>query len=106
MKKLPQNRWISLWRHFFHREKTVAQLTDAMVEWQEKGGWDFLKINPPACYHVLDWGARYQFHEDEFREPELAEPAILTGRDIERLEPVDTRGGALGEQLQVIRRLR
>ena len=43
-KKLPERRWMSLWRHFYNREKTVDQLTSSMIEWQEKWNWDFLKL--------------------------------------------------------------
>jgi len=97
---------MSLWRHFFHREKTADLLTDAMIEWQEKWKWDFLKLNPAACYHVLDWGAEYQFFEDPLREPELVTPFILQTGDVTKVHPLDIHRGALGDQLQVIRRLR
>ena len=97
---------MSLWRHFFHREKTADLLTDAMIEWEEKWQWDFLKLNPAACYHVLDWGAGYQFFEDPLREPELVTPVILQASDIEKVRALDVHRGTLGDQLQVIRRLR
>jgi uroporphyrinogen decarboxylase len=105
-KKLPNRRWMSLWRHFYNREKTVSQLTTSMIEWQEKWNWDFMKLNPPACYHVLDWGARYNFFDDEAREPELERPVIISPQDIHKIEPLDPKRGVLGEQLQVIRNLR
>lgn len=105
-KKLPEHRWISLWRHFYHREKTEEQLTDSMVYWQEKWKWDFLKVNPPACYHALDWGAEYEFFDDETREPELRRPVILEEQDIARLSMLDVRQGMLGTQLRVVRNLR
>lgn len=105
-KKLPSHRWISLWRHFYHCEQTVEQLTNSMILWQEKWNWDFLKLNPPACYHVLDWEARYEFFDDETREPELREPVIRRAEDIERISILDPTRGALGDQLQVTRNLR
>ena len=105
-KKVPDRRWMSLWRHFYDREKTVEQLTKSMIEWQEKWNWDFLKLNPPACYHVLDWGAEYEFFDDESREPELRKPAVTNSGDIERIHTLDPTRGALGDQLQVVRNLR
>ncbi len=101
-KKIPQHRWISLWRHFFDREKTVADLTSSMIQWQEKWNWDFLKINPPACYHALDWGAEYEFFDDPGREPELRKPV----ENIRNIRALDPSVGTLGDQLQVIRNLR
>ena len=101
-KKLPQHHWMSLWRHFFEREKTVDELTSSMIEWHEKWNWDFLKINPPACYHVLDWGAEYEFFEDPAREPELRKPV----ENIRNIRILDPSAGTLGDQLHVIRNLR
>jgi uroporphyrinogen decarboxylase len=106
MKKLPESRWISLWRHFLDREKTDTELTVSMIEWQEKWHWDFLKINPPACYHVLDWGAEYEFFQDPLREPELRKVVIETVADFDRIGPLDVHHGVLGDQLRVIRNLR
>ncbi len=97
---------MSLWRHFFHREKTPDLLTGAMIEWQEKWKWDFLKLNPAACYHVLDWGAEYQFFEDPLREPELTKPLVRQAADVGKVSPLDVHNGTLGDQLKVIRRLR
>jgi uroporphyrinogen decarboxylase len=105
-KKLPQYRWMSLWRHFFDRERTVDQLTSSMIEWQEKWNWDFMKINPPACYHVLDWGAEYEFFNDATREPELRKPVVSSDADIRNIPVLDPAKGVLGEQLQVIWNLR
>jgi uroporphyrinogen decarboxylase len=101
-KKFAQYRWMSLWRHFFDREKTVDELTSSMIQWQEKWNWDFMKINPPACYHVLDWGADYEFFKDPSREPELRKPV----ENIRNIQILDPRVGKLGDQLQVIRNLR
>ncbi len=97
---------MSLWRHFYNREQTVDQLTSSMIHWQEKWKWDFLKLNPPACYHVLDWGAEYEFFDDERREPELRLTVVTRAEDVDRITILDPAKGALGEQLQVTRNLR
>jgi len=106
MKKLPAQRWMSLWRHFYNREETEQQLTESMIQWQEKWKWDFVKVNPPACYHALDWGARYEFFDDESREPELREAVVLQESDIDGISRPDVQEGMLGTQLCVIRNLR
>ena len=105
-KKLPQHRWMSLWRHFFNCEQTVDQLTSSMIRWQEKWNWDFLKLNPPACYHVLDWGAKYEFFDDETLEPELRASVVHRPEDIPSIQILDPDRGYLGGQLQVLRNLR
>lgn len=106
MKKIPQKRWMSLWRHFYNRERTAEELTASMIEWQEKWNWDLMKVNPAACYHVLDWGAEYRFFEDGLTEPELVRPVIVHAEDVSRIGWLDVTRGYLGEQLQVIRNLR
>jgi len=106
MKKVPKNRWMSLWRHFFERERTDTELTVSMIEWQEKWNWDLLKINPPACYHVLDWGAEYEFFSDPLKEPKLRKPVIRNVEDFSRIGGLDVQKGFLGDQLRVIRNLR
>lgn len=102
----PQHGWSSLWRHFFDRERTAAELTASMVEWQDRWNWDFLKINPPACYHVLDWGASYEFFPDPLREPKLTVPRIREAADMDAVHSPAEDEGMLGEQLAVIRNLR
>lgn len=106
LKKLPGRRWMSLWRHFYDREKTAEQLTETMIEWQEKWNWDLLKLNPAACYHVLDWGAEYEFHNDSLMEPTLVKPVIVNENDFNRVGRIDVNRGTLGDQLNVIRNLR
>jgi len=97
---------MSLWRHFYNREETASQLTQSMIEWQEKWRWDFVKINPAACYHVLDWNAEYRFFDDESREPELVRTAVDSADDIEKIQVLNPKKGHLNDQLQVIFNLR
>ncbi len=106
MKRELRSHGISMWRHFFDRERTVEELTDSMIRWQERWQWDFMKINPPACYHALAWGAEYEFFNDPFREPELHKPVITKDEDVDKIQILDVSKGELGEQLKVIRNLR
>jgi uroporphyrinogen decarboxylase len=106
MKNQISPRSMSFWRHFYDREETEKELTHSMIEWQEKWKWDFIKINPPACYHVLDWGAEYQFFKDPLREPELIKPLIQNVSDVSQLKRLDVHSGMLGRQLRVVRNLR
>lgn len=97
---------ISMWRHFYDRERTAEELTDSMIRWQERWKWDFLKNNPAACYHALAWDVDYQFYTDPLKEPTLRKPLIVNEQDIDRVGDIDISQGELGEQLKVIRNLR
>ena len=46
---------MSFWRHFYDREGSAKDLAEAMLEFQRKYDWDFMKVNPRASYHVEDW---------------------------------------------------
>ena len=48
---------MSLWRHFPERDQTAEALADVTLEWQEKFGFDFIKLMPPGDYATIDWGA-------------------------------------------------
>ena len=70
---------VALWRHFFVEETSRAGLVEAMVRWQETYDWDFLKINPRACYHVQDWGNQYEFSGGEHVKPSLVRNTVGAG---------------------------
>ncbi len=57
---------VSFWRHFYKEETTHEGLAEAMLGFQGKYDWDFMKVNPRAEYHVEDWGNRYEYSGDDF----------------------------------------
>lgn len=52
---------VSMWRHFFAKETSAESLAEAMIGFQSRFDWDFMKVNPRASYHVEDWGAPAHF---------------------------------------------
>lgn len=76
----------SVWRHFYHRETTAENLAEAMIEFQNRFDWDFLKINPRASYHMEDWGLKLAWSTDEF------EKHIKTGFPVKNLSDWDNIG--------------
>ena len=48
---------VSLWRHFPERDQTAEALADVTLEWQNRFGFDFIKLMPPGDYATIDWGA-------------------------------------------------
>jgi uroporphyrinogen decarboxylase len=94
---------ISFWRHFFEQETSAAGLADAMVGFQETYDWDFMKVNPRACYHAEPWGCRYRFSGQAHIEPKLIEAAIHSSDDWRHVKPLAPDAGALGEQIEALR---
>lgn len=83
---------VALWRHFFKQEVTRKGLVDAMAEWQQTYDWDFLKINPRACYHVQDWGNQYEFSESEHIKPTLVRNCVHDPDDFQHLDRLSVEG--------------
>jgi uroporphyrinogen decarboxylase len=96
---------ISFWRHFFEKETSAAGLAEAMLGFQRAYDWDFMKVNPRACYHAEPWGCRFQFSGQPHIEPKLVEAAIKTPDDWRQVKPLSPTTGAFGEQLEALRLL-
>jgi uroporphyrinogen decarboxylase len=52
---------VSLWRHFPERDQTAEALADVTLEWQNRFGFDFIKLMPPGDYATIDWGAESEY---------------------------------------------
>ncbi len=64
----------ALWRHFYDREHSgAADLADAMVGWARTGGFDLLKYNPRAGYHVEPWDGGWPRRPAELSHPVFVE---------------------------------
>ncbi len=96
----------SVWRHFYHRETSLENFVAAMVEFQKKFSWDFMKINPRAGFHAEDWGNRYEWSGDEFKKHRLLEPAVKSAADWEKLEILHPGTKVLEEHLKAISLIR
>jgi uroporphyrinogen decarboxylase len=90
---------ISIWRHFYNLENTREGLVAAMIEFQRKYDWDFMKINPRASYHIEDWGAIMQKSNDPLIKPTTIRLPVHNKNDWARIRLLDWRSGALGEAL-------
>ncbi len=88
---------VSMWRHFFARETSAESLAEAMLSFQNRFDWDFMKVNPRASYHVEDWGVRTKYHGDT--EPEFIETPVKNIDDWQKLKVLDINKGVLKEHL-------
>jgi len=91
---------VSMWRHFFTEETSAQSLTEAMLGFQSRFDWDFMKVNPRASYHVEDWGVRVKYSGNAT--PMVTETPIKTPADWLKLEELDINVGALGEHLTAL----
>lgn len=96
---------VSFWRHFYDREGSAEDLAESMLAFEREFDWDFLKVNPRASYHVEGWGARFGPTGVPHEKPELIEPGVRDPSDWRNIKRLDHRKGALGEQLEAIKRI-
>jgi uroporphyrinogen decarboxylase len=91
---------VSMWRHFFGSENSAESLADAMLGFQQRYDWDFVKINPRASYHAEGWGLKMQYNGDQ--SPVVVSTPISSPEDWSKLEVLKPDEGVLGEQLKAI----
>jgi uroporphyrinogen decarboxylase len=88
---------VSMWRHFFKSETSPNSLAQAMLDFQNRFDWDFMKVNPRASYHVEDWGVKTKYDGDT--PPKVVDTPIKTPDDWLRLRVLDINRGVLREHL-------
>jgi len=97
---------ISFWGHVYHRESSAEELVAHTLERWQRHRWDWVKLNPRKHYHVEPWGVRYRYSGVPDAKPELAAYPVREPSDWARIGEVAHDGGALGEQIDAVRRLR
>ncbi len=96
---------VSLWRHFYESEENAEGLAGAMLGWQRKYDWDWMKVNPRASYHVEGWGVKLRFSGQPLVKPVVLEVPIKAPADWANLRPLSLDEGPLDEQLEVCERI-
>jgi len=94
---------VSFWRHFYYREHDAKNLAEAMLAFQNKFDWDFMKVNPRASYHVQPWGAKVQFSANEFVKTKIIDYPVKKLEDWNHIEPFKLTAPAFQEQLEALR---
>lgn len=92
----------SMWGHDFEREWHPQSLAEAMVENFTRYDWDYMKVNPRACYHVEGWGVKVRPSGEKYKAPIIEDTPIKSASDWKRLRPLEPDQGALGEQLKAL----
>ena len=97
---------VSLWRHFYEKEDSASGLAEAMLAFQNKFDWDFMKVNPRASYHGEGWGLKVRFRGEEGLKPERIDYPIKNSRDWGKLRSLPLEEGVLAEQIQALKLIR
>ncbi len=102
----PDRSAASLWRHFFHVESSAEKMAEAMIAYQNKYNWDFMKINPRASFHTEDWGNKLEWSTDEFSNHTHTEYAVVNPEDWDKIDVLPSTAPVLADHLQAINQIR
>ncbi len=97
---------MSFWRHFYDREGTAQELAEAMLEFQRKHNWDFMKVNPRASYHVEDWGVKTaRPGKGPLDKPKVVHSPVREPQDWDKIRALNPSKGTLAEILDAEERI-
>lgn len=97
---------VSAWRHFVPEEVSAERLAAVSLAHFREFDWDWLKLNPRATYYAEAWGNRYDFGDYTSVFPRLVDGPIRSPADLDKLAPVDPKGGVFAEHLDLVRRVK
>jgi uroporphyrinogen decarboxylase len=97
---------LSFWLHNFVAENSAKGLADETLRLARVFDWDFLKPQSRAQCFAEMWGLTYRPSTDRAIQYSVTHTPLAGAADAARLQPVDPRTGALGEQLEALARIR
>ncbi len=92
---------VSVWMHMSEHDQDSRSLAEAMVAFNEKYDYDFIKMMPFGAYTTPDWGAGLKIYSNKYREVEIKKPGIDSIDDYCRLEVFPAIYGTWGKTLQL-----
>jgi uroporphyrinogen decarboxylase len=96
---------VSFWQHVPYVDHTAAGLADAMLAWQRRWDLDFVKVMSSGVYCVEDWGCTVAYTGSPNGAKQCVEHAVRTPADWARIRGLDPGTGALGRELDALRRI-
>ena len=97
---------LSFWLHNFVTENSAAGLVAETLRLARTFDWDFLKPQSRAQCFAEMWGLRYRPSTERATPFTVTHTPLAGAADVARLQPVDPRRGALGEQLAALAAIR
>jgi uroporphyrinogen decarboxylase len=91
---------VSLWRHFFKRDRSPEGLAQATLDFSRRYDLDLIKVTPSGLYAIEDWGASIRHSDDDDTPPRLKRPVVEEPEHWRRLAALSVQQGALGRELQ------
>ena len=97
---------LSFWLHNFATENAVDSFVAESLRLAREFDWDYLKPQSRAQCFAEAWGLTYQASGEKATPFTPTHSPCAGADDLRRLQPASPTAGALGEQLQALRRIR
>jgi uroporphyrinogen decarboxylase len=97
---------LSFWMHNFVTENSAKGLAAESLRLARTFDWDYLKPQSRAQSFAEMWGLTYRASTQLATDFTVMHTPLADAGDVERLQPVDPRSGALGEQIEALRLIR
>jgi uroporphyrinogen decarboxylase len=98
---------VALWRHFPVDDQEPDSLAAAILDFQHRYEFDFVKVTPASSYCVKDWGVEDVWEGDAEGTRRYTRRVVQQPADWERLPVLDPQGApSLAGQLSCLRLLR
>jgi len=97
---------LAFWLHDFASENDVERFVAESLRLATTFGWDYLKPQSRAQCFAEAWGLRYAASSARAVQYTRTHAPCANAADLRRLKPADPSAGALGEQLEALRRIR
>ena len=97
---------VAFWRHVPDVDDRADGLADAMLTFHRRWDLDLIKVMSSGVYCVEDWGCRVEYRGSPIGARQCTEHAVRTRADWDRIRPLDPGAGALGRELEAVRRIR
>ncbi|MEL7623685.1 MAG: uroporphyrinogen decarboxylase family protein [Clostridiales bacterium] len=92
---------VSVWMHLNELDQDSRSLAEAMIDFNEKFDYDFIKVMPFGAYTTPDWGTKLKIFCNKYQEVEIAAPGVVNVEDYLKLEPLAPTYGTWGKTLQL-----
>ena len=97
---------VAFWRHVPDVDHTAEGLAAAMLDFHRRWDLDLIKVMSSGVYCVEDWGCQVAYTGSPNGAKQCTEHAVKTRDDWARIRPLDPGAGALGRELEAVRRIR
>ncbi len=94
---------VALWRHFPGDDQDPASLAAATIAFQRRWDFDFVKVTPASSFQIKAWGVQDEWQGNIEGTRQYIDRPIKQASDWRKLNVLEARSGALGEQLKCLK---